>query len=130
MRYARISKTFRFEAAHRLPDHKGKCARPHGHSYRLEVMLRGPVQETPGAPSHGMVMDFSDLSALVKEAILERLDHQDLNEVTGIYTTAENLVYWIWDELLNAGLPAHLLYCLRLWETESCYAELTAQERN
>jgi 6-pyruvoyltetrahydropterin/6-carboxytetrahydropterin synthase len=129
MRYARITKTFRFEAAHHLPDHHGQCARLHGHSYRLEVTLRGPIQDTPGKSDHGMVMDFYDLSSIVKNVIMERLDHQDLNVVTGIYTTAENLVHWMWDELIAYGLPNNLLHCIRLWETETGFAEVTAQER-
>jgi 6-pyruvoyltetrahydropterin/6-carboxytetrahydropterin synthase len=128
MRYARITKIFRFEAAHHLPEHQGKCARLHGHSYRVEVTLRGPVKDAPGVSDHGMVMDFVALSQIMQEAILARLDHQDLNAVTGVYTTAENLVYWIWNELLNYGLAKELLYGIRLWETETSFAEITQQE--
>src|SRR5689334_20146482 len=103
MKYALITKRFHFEAAHILPGHRGKCARLHGHSYKLEVTLRGPVKDEPGVPDNGMVMDFSDVSDLVKYAVLERLDHQELGEVTQIHTTAENLVHWIWDELVTHG---------------------------
>jgi 6-pyruvoyltetrahydropterin/6-carboxytetrahydropterin synthase len=128
MRYARITKIFRFEAAHQLPAHQGKCARLHGHSYKLEVTLRGPVKDAPGESDHGMVMDFAALARLTEEAILSRLDHQNINAVTGIYTTAENLVYWIWQELLACGLEPELLYAIRLWETETSFAEITRQE--
>src|SRR5690349_7648862 len=119
MKYACITKIFRFEAAHRLADHQGKCARLHGHSYKIEVTLRGPVKDIPGESDHGMVMDFADLSSIVKNAVLEQLDHQDLNAVTGVYTTAENLVHWIWNELVRCGLSKELLYRVRLWETET-----------
>lgn len=129
MRQAMITKRFRFEAAHQLSSHQGKCARIHGHSYLLEVTLRGPIKDVPGASDHGMVMDFGDLKQIVQETVIRRLDHHDLNAVTGIYTTAENLVHWVWDALVTGGLPESLLYRLRLWETESCYAELTAAER-
>jgi 6-pyruvoyltetrahydropterin/6-carboxytetrahydropterin synthase len=129
MRYACITKIFRFEAAHRLSDHQGKCARLHGHSYKLEITLRGPVKNSPGESDHGMVMDFADLSQIVKNSILEQLDHQDLNAVTGVYTTAENLVHWIWDELLRYGLAQEVLQRVRLWETETSFAEITQQER-
>ena len=129
MRYAIITKIFRFESAHHLPGHYGKCARPHGHSYRLEVTIRGPIKDMPGESDHGMVMDFGDLSGTVKNPVLERLDHCDLNEVTGIHTTAENLVHWIWSELTNHGLSQELLYRIRLWETESGYVEITKAER-
>lgn len=129
MKIAMITKCFRFEAAHQLPDHHGKCARPHGHSYQLEVTLRGPIKDAPGDSDHGMVMDFGDLKQIVHETVIMHLDHHDLNEATGVYTTAENLAHWIWDALLAGGLPAILLYRIRLWETESCYAELSAAER-
>ena len=129
MNYAIITKIFRFESAHHLPGHSGKCARPHGHSYRLEVAVRGPIRHAPGESDHGMVMDFGDLALLVREAVVDRLDHYDLNVVTGLHTTAENLAHWIWDTLLAAGLPADRLYRVRLWETETGYVEITAAER-
>lgn len=129
MKSALITKRFSFEAAHHLPGHRGQCARPHGHSYRLEVTLRGPIKDAPGASDHGMVMDFGDLSKLVREVVLVRLDHHDLNQVTGVYTTAENLAHWIWEALLEANLPEELLYRIRLWETEHSFIEVTHAER-
>jgi len=130
MRYASITKIFRFEAAHHLPGHQGKCARPHGHSYRLEVTISGPIKDAPGESDHGMVMDFGGLSHTVNNSVIERLDHQDLNAVTGLHTTAENLAHWIWGELTANGLSEALLSRIRLWETESCFVEITQQERN
>ena len=126
---ALLTKTFRFEAAHSLPGHKGTCARLHGHSYTLEVSVRGPIKQAPGASDDGMVMDFDDLSQFVQHAVLERLDHHDLNEVTGIRTTAENLAHWIWEALIQAGLPEMLLYRVCLWETAQGRVEITAAER-
>jgi 6-pyruvoyltetrahydropterin/6-carboxytetrahydropterin synthase len=125
---ALLTKTFHFEAAHFLPGHRGKCARPHGHSYKLEVTVRGSVRQAPGASDDGMVMDFDDLSQVVQQAVLERLDHQDLNAVTGVRTTAENLAYWIWEALIRAGLPETLLYRVCLWETAQGRVEITAAE--
>jgi len=130
MKVATITKIFRFESAHHLPGHHGKCARPHGHSYRLEVTIRGPIKEAPGESDNGMVMDFGDLSQIVQNSVIERLDHQDLNAVTELYTTAENLAHWMWDELIASGLSEALLYRIRLWETDSCFAEITQRERN
>ncbi|GCF06952.1 6-pyruvoyl trahydropterin synthase family protein [Dictyobacter arantiisoli] len=146
-RYAIITKEFTFEAAHHLPNHRGKCRRPHGHSYRLQISLRGPINQTPGESSDGMVMDFDDLKTIVNATILEQLsdsvprgkeaqlvehgglDHNDLNALTGIRTTAENLVHWIWDALVAGGVPDTLLYRIRLWETEKGYVEITHAER-
>ncbi len=130
MRTALLTKAFRFEAAHHLLGHHGKCARLHGHSYRLEVTLRGPIKDAPGQPDHGMVMDFEDLSRVVRASVIEALDHNNLDEVTGIHTTAENLTHWIWDTLVAAGLPENLLYCVRLWETDTGFAEITREERD
>ena len=129
MQVAILTKTFHFEAAHHLPGHSGKCARLHGHSYRLEVAVRGPIKDVPNQSDSGMVMDFEDLSQIVRNSIIERLDHRDLNEVTGLRTTAENLAHWMWETLINAGLSAQLLYRIRLWETQSSYVEITQAER-
>lgn len=128
MKYGILTKIFRFEAAHQLPGHKGKCANLHGHSYRLEITVRGPIKETLGESDTGMVMDFGDLSRIVRSLIIEQLDHQNLNEATGIHTTAENIVHWIWERLV-AGLDESLLYRIRLWETESSFVEITKAER-
>jgi 6-pyruvoyltetrahydropterin/6-carboxytetrahydropterin synthase len=147
VRYAVITREFTFEAAHHLPDHRGKCRRPHGHSYRLQISLRGPILNTPGQSSDGMVVDFDDLKELVNTTLLERLadstargpeagsferggmDHNDLNVLTGIRTTAENLAHWIWDALVSGGIADELLYRIRLWETSKGYVEITHAER-
>lgn len=141
MKQAIITKVFKFEAAHHLPGHRGKCARPHGHSYRLEISLRGPLNTTPGQSEEGMVMDFDDLKKLVNTTILEQIagsdsfrhqggvDHNDLNVLTGIRTTAENLVHWIWERLVAGGISDEMLYRVRLWETENGYVEITQDER-
>ena len=129
MRYAILTKRFTFEASHQLPDHGGKCARLHGHSYCLEVSLRGPIREAPGRPDNGMVCDFSELSQIVREVIVDRLDHQFLNDVLPIQTTAENLCHWIWEALIAGGLEESLLYRVRLWETASSCVEITQAER-
>src|SRR5215469_16747057 len=72
-RYAIITREFTFEASHHLPGHQGKCRRPHGHSYRLQVSLRGPILDAPGQSNDGMVMDFEDLKQIVNTTILEYL---------------------------------------------------------
>ena len=127
--WAILTKAIQFEAAHSLPGHEGKCAQLHGHSYRLEVSLRGPLKQEPGASDDGMVMDLQDLSELIKRTVITRLDHRYLNEVMEERTTAENLAHWIWDALLAGGLPEPLLYRIRLWETASGWVEVTRAER-
>lgn len=115
-----IRKLFRFEAAHVLPYHPGKCARPHGHSYRLEVAIRGPLQ-TAG-PATGMIEDFDTLREIVHREILEVLDHVSLNEVIE-NPTCERIVTWIWKKLA-VSLPG--LDELVLWETATSCAVLRA----
>ncbi len=97
-----------FAAAHRLPGHPGACSRLHGHHYRFEVHVEGPVR-----PDDGVVIDFDDLHDLVQERAVALLDHGDLNTLLS-NPTAENIVVWIW-ERLKPALPG--LAAIRLWET-------------
>jgi len=97
-----IFKTFQIEAAHRLPNVPAghKCARLHGHSFRIEVHVEGE----PGAET-GWVMDFADVKAAFAP-LFERLDHHYLNDIPGLENpTSENLARWIWREL-KRSLPA------------------------
>lgn len=91
-----VFKVFQIEAAHHLPNvpAEHKCARLHGHSFRIEIHLSGPV----GADS-GWVMDFADLKRAF-QPLYERLDHRYLNDIEGLENpTSENLARWIWREL-------------------------------
>lgn len=71
----RATKRFTFEMAHALRCHDGLCAHIHGHSYVLDVTLAGVPLSRPGDPKDGMVMDFADLKAVVKQAVIDRYDH-------------------------------------------------------
>jgi 6-pyruvoyltetrahydropterin/6-carboxytetrahydropterin synthase len=96
-----IFKEFTFEAAHRLPNVPvgHKCSRLHGHSYRVEVRVEGPVSEPTG-----WVRDFAELSCAMKP-LLDRLDHYYLNDVEGLDNpTSEVLARWLW-ERLRPSLP-------------------------
>lgn len=91
-----LVKDFRFEAAHFLPQvpEGHKCRRIHGHSFRGEVAVRGPID-----PKVGWVMDFADLKKAV-DPIVARLDHYLLNEIGGLENpTSELLAVWIWQQL-------------------------------
>ena len=96
-----IFRVFQIEAAHRLPNvpEGHKCARLHGHSFRIEIHVSGPV----GADT-GWVMDFADLRQAF-QPLFDQLDHQYLNDVDGLDNpTSENLARWIWQRL-SADLP-------------------------
>lgn len=91
-----IFKQFTIEAAHRLPHvpEGHKCGRLHGHSFRVEVHVSGPVDEDAG-----WVVDFADISAAFKP-LFQSLDHYYLNEIPGLENpTSENLARWIWQRL-------------------------------
>ncbi len=108
---AELTKEFGFEAAHRLPNVPAghKCARLHGHSYRVEITVRGPVD-----PRSGWVMDFREMKAKFRP-LQEELDHRYLNEIPGLEnSTSENIARWIW-ERLKPNMP--LLYSVTVHET-------------
>lgn len=95
--WATLTKEFKFEAAHQLLNHRGKCSRPHGHSYRVVVEVAGPVNPANGRSDEGMVVDFDRLKD-VWLGIESDLDHRDLNETLGPHigpTTAENIAGWL-----------------------------------
>jgi len=97
-----IFKTFTLECAHRLPNvvPGHKCARMHGHSFRVEVHVSGAVDA-----HSGWVMDFADVGVAFA-TLFERLDHRCLNDVPGLENpTSENLARWIWRELKPSLSP-------------------------
>lgn len=111
----KLWRRYAFEAAHQLhglPD-THPCSRVHGHGYRLEVAVSGPVD------GRGMVIEYADLDALVKMAVLDDYDHHDLN---GLHEqpTVENMVVEIFDRLTEA---TPLVVGIRLWETERSSVE-------
>ena len=103
-----LRKEYGFEAAHFIYNHPGKCRNLHGHSYKLFVSVEG----TPD-PETGMIIDFYDLSVVVNEKVIHRLDHHFLNDLIPL-STAENISVWIWEQLAP-HLPG--LYQIELFET-------------
>jgi 6-pyruvoyltetrahydropterin/6-carboxytetrahydropterin synthase len=112
----RITRSFDFEAAHELPWHPGKCQRLHGHNYRFEVTVEGPLDE------RGVVLDFDDLKRVVTAEVLDRYDHRYLNDFFD-NPTAELVAQDVWKRLEAAGLA---VVRVRLWETADSSVELLA----
>jgi 6-pyruvoyltetrahydropterin/6-carboxytetrahydropterin synthase len=106
-----LMKEYRFEAAHRLPrvPNGHKCANVHGHSYKVELHVRGPID-----PQTGWLIDFGVMDD--RWAILfNRLDHQYLNDVPDLANpTCENVAVFVWAHMKSsiAGLSA-----VTVWET-------------
>ncbi|TSA27149.1 MAG: 6-carboxytetrahydropterin synthase [Bacteroidetes bacterium] len=126
-----ITRREHFNAAHRLfrPDFSdeknlqvfGKCSNPnwHGHNYILYVTVRGEVD-----PHTGFVVNLKSLSQLIREKVIDKLDHKNINlEVdfmSGRLASTENLAMAIWEEL-EEGIRqlGGLLHSIRVEETEN-----------
>ncbi|PSL33121.1 6-pyruvoyl trahydropterin synthase family protein [Chitinophaga ginsengisoli] len=129
-----LTRVENFNAAHKLSNPAwskekneevfGKCANEnwHGHNYELHVTVKG----TPD-PETGFVFNAKTLGVLIKDYIVEKVDHRNLNIdvdfMAGIFTSAENLAIGIWDQL-TPHLPAGVeLHCIKLYETPRIYVE-------
>lgn len=122
-----------FSASHRLYNNDltadenvllyDKCSNPygHGHNFILEVVVCGEVDIRTG-----YVIDLKILKKIVKEKIIEKVDHRSLNHevdfLTGINPTAENICIAIWNQLKDA-IPSGKLHSVKLYETENNYVE-------
>lgn len=115
-----IAKEFTFEAAHRLPHvpEGHKCHRLHGHSFRVRISVKGPVDE-----HFGWIVDFQE----IRDAwapIFELLDHRYLNEVSGLENpTSENVAAFIFERLSLRYLDAVTVF-------ETCTSSCTVRESN
>lgn len=122
--WVEIAKTFDFDAAHFLPHVPDghKCRRMHGHTYRVEVVLGGEVQEF--GPEAGMVLDYAKL-AVVWDPIHAMLDHRTLNEIPGLENpTTEVLAPLILRCFRDSGhLPVTRV---RVYESSTTYCEVIA----
>lgn len=104
-----LFKSFGFESAHRLPKLPAthKCSRLHGHSFRCEVGVEGPLD-----PATGWVMDYADIKKAF-QPVEAALDHNYLNEIAGLENpTSEVIAKWIWDRLkpVLPGLSVVILH--------------------
>ena len=111
-----LTKRFTFNSAHKLPNHREKCKNLHGHTYFLEVTIRGAINNKTG-----MIMDFGDIEKTVNESVIKKIDHRYINDIIKI-PTAENIIQWIWKALLPKFKEHEVeLYKLKLWETPSSF---------
>jgi 6-pyruvoyltetrahydropterin/6-carboxytetrahydropterin synthase len=113
-----VCKEFTFDSAHKLTNDNGECANLHGHTYKLQIYVKGEVQEKTG-----YVQDFKELKSIVTEDVLKVLDHRYINDVIN-NPSVENVSIWIW-ERLKKSLP--LLCEIKLWETPTNFSIYTGQ---
>ena len=108
-----LIKEFEFDSAHYLPQYKGKCEALHGHTYKLVVKLEGWPN------TDGLVMDFVELKKIVKENVVDILDHICINEIIK-QPTAENIAIWVWHALQQPLKRDNCaLWEVEIWETKT-----------
>lgn len=141
----KVTREFSFEAAHMLSGYAGQCKNLHGHSYKLQVTVEGSPSHRQGESDAEMVIDFTDLKAVVQKEVIDCVDHaiifsnyscrKDAEEELyrwatkygmkfvelGGRCTAETIATWIRDILIRKmGCYVYV----RLWETEKSFAEV------
>ena len=115
-----VGRVFEFSSSHWLPEHP-HCGLSHGHNYRMEVEVSGPVNK-------GMIIDFALLKVIVENR-LEGIDHRCLNNTLD-YPSVENLITLLWNRIqegLDSSSRGIKLVRLKIWETSNCYAELVGE---
>ena len=141
-----ISSKLEFDAGHRIPSHNSQCRHLHGHRYAVEITLSGDIITDEGIAKQGMVMDYSEVKQIAKDALIDKWDHaflvysgdvqvlQFLQSIEDHKTvvldtppTAENLALVAFNILDNAyqdNYGNHLrLEQVRLFETPNCWAD-------
>lgn len=139
-----ITKVIEWDMGHRVPNHRSKCRNPHGHRYRLELTVAGPICEAVGESDEGMVMDLGDVKAIMREAVHDVLDHgfmvheddtvmrrffetnadQEFRVIIVPFVpTVERISEWCGRQL-RANLPAGLdIVNVRVFETPNSWAD-------
>jgi len=115
-----VTKEFVFDSAHYLENYHGKCEKMHGHTYKMHVTIQGEVKDD------GLLYDFVALKKVVKENVVNILDHTLLNDVIK-NPSAENIVIWAWNRL-DEKIDGANLYEIKLWETPTSFVTYRGNE--
>ena len=133
--------------SHALLNYDGLCRNIHGHSYKLQITVKGEPLQDSASPKDGMVIDFSILKRLIQQQIVSELDHSlminenaptdkldalgqmyERHHVVSFQPTSENMVVYIANKV-KMILPEHLeLFSVRLYETSNSFAEWYAED--
>ena len=147
MAVIRLTRVFYFDMAHVLLNYPGKCKNIHGHTYKLEVTVKGVPCNEECSPKKGMLIDFSDFKNLIQNEIISFWDHALMIHqnsdpvlltalknnyekimVVSFQPTTENMICEL-ATIIKKILPFDLqLFSLRLYETEKSFAEWYASE--
>jgi 6-pyruvoyltetrahydropterin/6-carboxytetrahydropterin synthase len=147
MSMIRLTKEFRFEAAHALRGYDGPCKSIHGHSYELSVTVIGTPVGDKESPKAGMVMDFGDLKKIIRKNIIDSVDHalilnkdypvEDVRKIKEVFCnivwvdyqpTSENLLADFSQKIILLLPEGVKLFSLQLRETANSYAEWYADD--
>ena len=138
-----VTKIFRFESAHAIYQYPGSCKNIHGHSYELHVTVKAKKMMDDYVEGLGIILDFKELKSIVQSCVVKLLDHKlllskaylEMNRqllvsdellVFDVEPTAENILIFARNQLINV-LPDHVqLHSLKLWETRDSYAAWSA----
>lgn len=116
----RLSREFKFDAAHKLENYNGVCARIHGHTYTLVVTVEGEPDDS------GMLIDFFDMKKIVEETVISKVDHTYLNDFYQ-QPTVENMAQDMFWNLKKAFEKTQVtLFSVKLYEGFKCCAEVFA----
>jgi 6-pyruvoyltetrahydropterin/6-carboxytetrahydropterin synthase len=111
-----LTVTTDFSASHIIPGHPGKCARLHGHNWKVEISVQSQVLD-----ELGMAVDFADIKAQAK-SVIEEVDHRHLNDIPPFDTispTAENVSAWLYQRLTKLINKKNIsVSAVTLWETD------------
>jgi 6-pyruvoyltetrahydropterin/6-carboxytetrahydropterin synthase len=143
----RVTKEFRFEAAHALTGYDGVCRNIHGHSYELSVTVIGSPMNRNDSPKNGMVIDFNEIKKIVKKDIIDHFDHalilrsvgeknelSDRGEPFGnivlvdYQPTIENILLDFANRIKTLLPPGIKLFALKLRETANSFAEWYSED--
>ncbi len=114
----RLTREFKFDAAHNLVGYDGKCAQIHGHTYTLMVTVEGEPDNT------GMLIDFFYMKKIVEETVLSRVDHTYLNDLYD-QPTVENVAKDMFARLDEAFKKTKVtLYSVKVYEGPNCCVEV------
>ncbi len=143
---SRIRRWVETDTGHRVPNHKSNCCNLHGHRYRWEAELEGEIITTPGISEQGMVIDFSDVSSILKDRIHDVVDHAFIvycedelalralkemgdnhrTHIVSFIPTAENLAKWAFEQISPAISSRYgnslRLYAFHVRETPKSWA--------
>ena len=146
------TKVIEFDMGHRVPNHKSKCHNFHGHRYKVEAYVKGPVQKDRGQSDAGMVMDFGDIKVIMMKYIHDVYDHgamyyvldpiaqesmktakaldPDLNiNMVDFIPTAENLAKHFYEIIKQKLQPPTKLSAIRVYETPNSWADYWGEKK-